>query len=57
MYLCKDLTDASLLEIGRQFGGKHHATVMHSIERVSEIRQYDKDVNRMLEKMSEVLSQ
>ena len=31
MYLCKTLTNASLPEIGRSFGGKHHSTVIHSI--------------------------
>jgi len=36
MYLCKELTDASLPEIGRKFGGKHHSTVLHSIRRVEE---------------------
>ena len=33
MYLVKELTHASLPEIGRAFGGKHHTTVMHSIKR------------------------
>ncbi len=32
MYLVKQLTSASLPEIGRQFGGKHHTTVLHSIQ-------------------------
>ena len=36
MYLCKELTDASLPEIGRKFGGKHHSTVLHSIRKVEE---------------------
>ncbi len=36
MYLCKELTGASLPEIGRKFGGKHHTTVLHSIRKVHE---------------------
>jgi chromosomal replication initiator protein len=35
MYLCKNLTGASLPEIGREFGGKHHTTVLHSINKIS----------------------
>jgi chromosomal replication initiator protein len=38
MYLTKQITDASLAEIGRYFGGRHHTTVMHSIMRVEEQR-------------------
>ena len=38
MYLCKTLTHASLPEIGRSFGGKHHSTVIHSIKKVEELR-------------------
>ncbi len=41
MYLCKALTKASLPEIGREFGGKHHTTVLHSINKISHL--YDKD--------------
>ncbi|HEX5732854.1 MAG TPA: chromosomal replication initiator protein DnaA [Blastocatellia bacterium] len=41
MYLCKTLTKASLPEIGREFGGKHHTTVLHSINKVSQL--YDSD--------------
>ncbi len=37
MYLCKSLTKASLPEIGREFGGKHHTTVLHSINKISEL--------------------
>ena len=39
MYLCKSLTNASLPEIGKSFGGKHHSTVIHSIRKVEEMRQ------------------
>ena len=38
MYLCKHLTSASLPEIGRSFGGKHHSTVLHSIRKVQLLR-------------------
>lgn len=56
MYLAKHLTDASLPEIGRQFGGKHHTTVLHSVEKIEEQRKEDKDLNRMLNKLTEMLS-
>ncbi|HTC92924.1 MAG TPA: chromosomal replication initiator protein DnaA [Terriglobales bacterium] len=56
MYLTKHLTEASLPEIGRQFGGKHHTTVMHSVEKIEEQRQSDKDLNRLLNKITETLN-
>jgi chromosomal replication initiator protein len=53
MYLCKSLTHASLPEIGRSFGGKHHSTVIHSIKKVEELRKknqdFDKQVANLLE--------
>jgi len=56
MYLAKHLTEASLPEIGRQFGGKHHTTVLHSVEKIEEVRKNDKDLNRLLNKLTEQLS-
>ena len=56
MYLAKQMTEASLPEIGRQFGGKHHTTVMHSINKIDEQRRDDKDLNRTLNKLQETLS-
>jgi chromosomal replication initiator protein len=56
MYLAKHLTEASLPEIGRQFGGKHHTTVLHSVEKIGELRKTDKDLNRLLNKLTEQLS-
>jgi chromosomal replication initiator protein len=55
MYLAKHLTEASLPEIGRQFGGKHHTTVLHSVEKIEEARKNDKDLNRLLNKLTEQL--
>jgi chromosomal replication initiator protein len=56
MYLAKQMTEASLPEIGRQFGGKHHTTVMHSIAKIDEQRRQDKDLNRTLNKLMETLT-
>ncbi|MFZ0796965.1 MAG: chromosomal replication initiator protein DnaA [Terriglobales bacterium] len=55
MYLAKHLTEASLPEIGRQFGGKHHTTVLHSVDKIEEVRKSDKDLNRLLNKLTEQL--
>src|SRR5579863_4232811 len=56
MYLAKQMTEASLPEIGRQFGNKHHTTVMHSIAKIDEQRRTDKDLHRTLNKLSEMLN-
>ena len=48
MYLCKSLTHASLPEIGRSFGGKHHSTVIHSIRKVEDHRKKDHDFNTLI---------
>ena len=55
MYLAKHLTEASLPEIGRQFGGKHHTTVLHSVDKIEKQRVDDKDLNRLLNKLTEQL--
>ena len=38
MYLCKQLTRCSLPEIGRRFGGKHHSTVIHAVQKIEKKR-------------------
>jgi len=48
MYLCKSLTNASLPEIGRSFGGKHHSTVIHSIRKIDDMRKKDGDFNTLV---------
>jgi chromosomal replication initiator protein len=49
MYVCKELTTASLPEIGRFFGGKHHTTVLHAIHKIEERRQQDEELNRLIQ--------
>jgi chromosomal replication initiator protein len=55
MYLCKNLTHASLPEIGRSFGGKHHSTVIHSIRKVENLRKEDGQFNTLLNSFIESL--
>ena len=51
MYLAKELTPASLPEIGRAFNGKHHTTVLHSIQKIDHLRQQDSDLNSLIHKL------
>jgi len=49
MYLAKELTGSSLPEIGRAFGGKHHTTVLHSIQKIERLRHKSAALNRLLQ--------
>ena len=53
MFLIKDLTQASLPEIGRAFGNKHHTTVLHSIQKIEKLRHKDPDLHRLLHSLSD----
>jgi chromosomal replication initiator protein len=48
MYLSKALTDASLPEIGKGFGGKHHSTVIHSVRKIDGMRRRDAEFDRLI---------
>jgi chromosomal replication initiator protein len=48
MYLTKALTQASLPEIGKAFGGKHHSTVIHSLRKIDGLRRKDPDFDRLI---------
>ncbi len=51
MYLCKRLTKHSFPEIGREFGGKHHTTVMHSVEKIDSIIKDDRNFHRVVSEL------
>lgn len=42
MYLTRDLTSLSLPQIGDEFGGRDHTTVMHACEKIKELQKEDK---------------
>ncbi|WP_222861674.1 chromosomal replication initiator protein DnaA [Oceaniovalibus sp. ACAM 378] len=49
MYLCKHLTQRSLPEIGRRFGGRDHTTIMHGIRRIESLKDSDNQIAEDLE--------
>jgi len=51
MYLARELTGGSLAEIGRAFGGKHHTTVLHSIQKIERLRPQDTELNRIIHRL------
>jgi chromosomal replication initiator protein len=51
MYLCKRLTKHSFPEIGREFGGKHHTTVMHSVEKIDSVIKDDRNFHRVVSEL------
>ena len=55
MYLCKRLTKHSFPEIGRELGGKHHTTVMHSYEKIGALLKTDKDLHRIVSELIDSL--
>jgi chromosomal replication initiator protein len=56
MYVAKLVTGASLPEIGREFGGKHHTTVAHSIAKVGQDRRTDPALASVVTKLLEAVS-
>ncbi len=51
MYLCKRMTKHSFPEIGREFGGKHHTTVMHSVDKIENLIKEDKAFHRTVSEL------
>ncbi len=52
MFLCKELTELSYPEIGRQFNDKHHSTVMYSVDKILKLRATDAELERTLDGMT-----
>lgn len=51
MYLCRELTDMSLSNIGEDFGGRDHTTVIHACEKISQDLEQDKELKAKIEKL------
>jgi len=53
MYLCRELTDSSYPEIGRQFGGKDHTTIIHACKQVTKAKDSDSSLSATLDSLRE----
>jgi chromosomal replication initiator protein len=51
MYLCKRLTKKSYPEIAREFGGKHHTTVIHSVEKIDKSMAADPELSTTVRRL------
>ena len=49
MYLCRELLDTSLKEIGKNLGDRDHTTVMHGIEKIEAELQTNKDIEKQID--------
>jgi chromosomal replication initiation ATPase DnaA len=57
MYITRQLTQATLQEIARQYGGRHHSTVLHSIRKIEETRRLDQELNNAITRLTVALQQ
>jgi len=55
MYLSKQFTRRSMPEIGRQFGGRDHTTVMHAIRQVEKLRREDDEMETDIRALTIIL--
>jgi len=53
MYLSRQLTHASLAEVGRAFGGKDHTTVLHAVEKVQALLQEDPRLRKTIDTLTQ----
>lgn len=56
MYLCRRLTDSSLPEIGRAFGGRDHTTVLHAVEKVEREITQDGHRKRQVDQLTQLVT-
>jgi len=53
MYLSRELTDSSLPNIGKEFGGRDHTTVLHAHDKISKLIEKDTLLNKEIEELIE----
>jgi chromosomal replication initiator protein len=53
MYLCRQLANMSLMDIGKSFGGKDHTTVLHACNKIEEAIRTDQEFDRTIKQLME----
>ena len=56
MYLLREMTDLSLPEIGKVFGGRHHTTVLHACNKIEEQLKVSRDLKKDVQTLKEMLN-
>ena len=57
MYLSRELTDASLPMIGKQFGGRDHTTVIHAKDKITRLIREDRSVYNLVQELTARIKQ
>ena len=52
MYLSRELTDASLPKIGKEFGGRDHTTVIHATSKIARLIREDRSVYNLVQELT-----
>ncbi|HVI36710.1 MAG TPA: helix-turn-helix domain-containing protein, partial [Gaiellales bacterium] len=57
MYLCRELTDASLPKIGAKFGGRDHSTVLHGVNKITRLLKEDREAFNVVQELTTRIKQ
>jgi chromosomal replication initiator protein len=55
MYLCDQMTNLSLAEIGKKFGGRNHSTVIHACRKIEKVVPQNTDLRNKLDLLENIL--
>jgi chromosomal replication initiator protein len=56
MYLCREMTDMSLPQIGDEFGGRDHTTVMHAYDKINQEIKLNQETRRAIDEIKKAIS-
>ena len=56
MYLCQNMLNMSLTEIGKEFGGRDHTTVLHGCDKIKKNLEKDYNLEKSINEIKEILS-